>query len=300
MKITSLLTRSFIISLFSLASCSNDGKMKESTSASDDAPPPVTETVAFTPPVVSDEESTKALEDKKGSRNEEILNSSGVKEKIPEKIKKTADINITVDDYKEARTAIENIVRSGHGYISGENEQNNTYNITNTMIIRVANKQFEGMVSNLTAIKGHVNSRNVYTEDVTAEFVDITARLKSKKEVEKRYLEILQKANKVSDILEVEDQLRVIREEIEAKEGQLKYLNDQVEYSTINLSFHQDFEYKPEDRPGFFGRMGNAFGNGWNGFLSFLVGMMYAWPLWIILSIGGYFLYKFVKRQLKK
>jgi hypothetical protein len=104
----------------------------------------------------------------------------------------------------------------------------------------------------------------------------------------------------VTDILEVEEKLRVIREEIESKEGELKYLNDQVDYSTINLSFHQDFEYTPQDRPGFFGRMATAFGNGWSGFLSFLVGMMYAWPLWLILSIGGYFLYKFIRKQVKK
>lgn len=220
--------------------------------------------------------------------------------KVPEKIKKTADINITVEDYKQARAAIEKIVKSGAAYISSENEQNSTYSLSNTMVIRVVNKQFDNMVNSVTSVASHVNSKNIYTEDVTAQFVDITSRLKTKREVEKRYLEILKKANKITEILEVEDKIRIIQEEIEAKEGQLKYLNDQVDYSTINLSFHQDFEYTPMDEPGFFGRLGNAFGNGWKGFLSFIVGIVYAWPLWIVLGIGIYFLVKFVKRQLKK
>ncbi|MGZ6540065.1 MAG: DUF4349 domain-containing protein, partial [Bacteroidia bacterium] len=220
--------------------------------------------------------------------------------KITEKIKKTANIDISVNDYKIARVAIEKIVKSGNSYIAGENEQNSTYSIANSMIIRVPNKDFDGMVGNLTSVANHVNSKNIYMEDVTAQFIDITARLKTKKEVEKRYLDLLQKAVKVTDILEVEGQLRVIREEIEAKEGELKYLNDQVDYSTINLTLHQNFEYTPEDEPGFFGRMGHAFGNGWKGFLSFLIGIAYTWPLWIILGLSAYFIVKFIKRQLRK
>jgi hypothetical protein len=289
---------------FLFSACDKARESKESTA--DISPPPLMETVKFSPPSVNDEETASGSAEMSFSTTETVSKNAAPVEKsgakMEEKIKKTADLNITVDDYKVARSAIEKIVRSGHAYIAGENEQNNTYSISNTMVIRVANKYFDGTVNNVAAIPGHVNSKNIYMEDVTAQFVDITARLKSKKEVEKRYLEILQKANKVSDILEVEGQLRVIREEIEAKEGELKYLNDQVDYSTINLTIHQDFEYTPQDRPGFFGRMGTAFGNGWNGFLSFLVGIMYvyAWPLWILLSIGGYFLYRFIKRQTKK
>lgn len=220
--------------------------------------------------------------------------------KIPEKIKKTANLNITVDDYKKARTEIEKIVKAGNSYIGSENEQNTTYSITNYMVIRVLNKDFDAMVDKLLSVASNINSKNISAEDVTAQFVDIQSRLKSKKEIEKRYLDILTKAVKVTDILEIEKKLGEIREEIEAKEGQLKYLSDQVNYSTINLNFHQEFEYTPTDRPGFFGRLGNAFGNGWSGFLSFVVGLVYAWPLWIILGSGAYLLVRFIKRKSKK
>lgn len=227
-------------------------------------------------------------------------NSTFERIKIAEKIKKTADLNLTVEDYKKARIEIEKIVKSGNAYIGSENEQNTTYSITNYMVIRVLNKDFDAMVNKLLTVASNVNSKNVTAEDVTAQFVDIQSRLKSKKEIEKRYLDILQKASKVSDILEIEQKLGEIREEIEAKEGELKFLSDQVNYSTINLNFHQEFEYTPTDRPGFFGRMGSAFGNGWSGFLSFLVGVVYVWPLWLILGLTAYLLVKFIKRQSKK
>ncbi|MBA3971388.1 MAG: DUF4349 domain-containing protein [Bacteroidetes bacterium] len=296
----------FALSFIFLASCNDSssgfgyGKAKEeslvsaSMDMSEPPPPPMTEKVAFTPA------GSGETEDSKEAGNASVPPADAPAVKIAEKIKKTADVDISVEDYKIAREAIGKIVKAGNAYIGGENEQNSTYSITNSMVIRVANKDFDGMVTNLAAVASNVNSKNVYMEDVTAEFVDITARLKTKKEVEKRYIELLNKATKVTDILEVEQQLRVIREEIEAKEGQLKYLNDQVNYSTINLTLHQNFEYTPQNEPGFFGRMGHAFGNGWKGFLSFLVGIVYAWPLWIILGMIAYFSVKFIKKRLKK
>ncbi len=290
---------SLILAFVMLTSCGGKSKsvdfgpsMEEKASLSPmdmAAPPPIMETVKFTPPIISDEEIAT------GSNY-----SSTVSIKIPSKIKKTADLNITVDDYKKARIEIEKIVKSGNGYIGSENEQNTTYSITNDMIIRVVNKDFDSMVSKLLAVANNVNSKNISAEDVTAEFVDIQSRLKSKKEIEKRYLDILQKASKVSDILEIEQKIGEIREEIEAKEGELKYLSDQVDYSTININVHQEFEYTPTDKPGFFGRLGSAFGNGWSGFLTFVVGLVYAWPLWLIIGFTSFFLYRFIKRKIKK
>jgi hypothetical protein len=308
MKLQLFTAKTLLLSVMFLSAC-NNSDYTPSAEEKESVPPPMDEAGSaensktyvtnngLTTTLSGTTAANFTMSDKKAVETD---GSIKIKEKIPEKIKKTADINLSVDDYKDARSSIEKIVKSGDAYISGENEQNNTYSISNKMMIRVRNKDFDRMVNSISGIKGHVNSKNIYTEDVTAQFIDITARIKSKKEVEERYLELLKKAGKVTDILEVEEQLRVIREEIEAKEGQLKYLNDQVDYSTINLSFHQDFEYTPQDRPGFFGRMGAAFGNGWNGFLSFLVGVMYAWPLWVVLSIGGYFLYRYIKKQVKK
>jgi hypothetical protein len=283
-----------LIAIAMLAACggkSREEKISADITSADMAGLPMMETVKFTPPTVMDEETGNSLA---------AGTTATLQIKIPSKIRKTANLNITVDDYKKARTEIEAIIKTSNSYIGNENEQNSTYSITNDMVIRVVNKDFEGMVNRLLGVATNVNSKNISAEDVTAQFVDIQSRLKSKKEIEKRYLDILNKASKVTDVLEIEQKLGEIREEIEAKEGELKYLGDQVDYSTINLTFHQDFEYTPADKPGFFGRIGHAFGNGWNGFLSFLVGIVYAWPLWIILGATAYFLVRFIRRKMKK
>lgn len=299
---------SLIFAIMMFSSCGNNKSADFSSSESpmeegitaDMSPPP--------PPSSYDDESMDGessiaenkLNESSGGSSANLTVPVVEKIKVPEKIRKIANLNITVDDYKKARVDIEKIVKSGNAYIGSENEQNTTYSITNYMVIRVLNKDFDVMANKLLTVASHVNSKNITAEDVTAQFIDIQSRLKSKKEIEKRYLDILQKASKISDILEIEQKLGEIREQIEAKEGELKYLSDQVNYSTINLNFHQEFEYTPTDRPGFFGRLGNAFGNGWSGFLSFLVGFVYVWPLWLILGLGTYLLVKLIKRKSSK
>jgi hypothetical protein len=69
--------------------------------------------------------------------------------------------------------------------------------------------------------------------------VDLTARLKTQKKLEERYLAILARAESVEDMLKVEKQLSVARGEIEKLEGRQRYLDNQVELSTISVSFQR-------------------------------------------------------------
>ena len=78
---------------------------------------------------------------------------------------------------------------------------------------------------------------------MTEEFIDIEQRLKNKKEVQRRYIEILQnKAKTVEDVLAAEDKIRIIQEEIESREGRLRYLKDNIALSTINIEMYQELE----------------------------------------------------------
>lgn len=285
MKITYLLSVLFFV----LSSCGSNKEANFDAAASDISP------------LIMDESSAPAEASTISyAKKKEHTEQSASEFKKGEKLRKTAVLNFTVEDYQKSRAEIEKIINNNNAYLANENEQKNAYSISNDLVIRVDNKNFESLVNKLTPIAKDVNTKNIFIEDVTAEFVDIQSRLKSKKEIEARYIAILSKAQKVSDILEIEEKLGEIREEIEAKEGQLNYLSDQVDYSTIKLYIHQDFEYTPSERPGFWGRMGTAFGSGWNGFLSLIIGIVYTWPVWLIIGTIGFFLIRFVKRRLNK
>jgi hypothetical protein len=217
--------------------------------------------------------------------------------KTQEMIIRTGNLRFSLEEYKKGRSQIEQIIKSHNGYIASENEDNTTYNITNTMTVRVLNKDFDALMNGLGTVAKQINTKTVNTQDVTAEYVDIQARLKTKKEIDAQYIELLKKAVKIADIIEIEDKERVIREEIEAKEGELRLLKDQVSYSTINLVFYQNFEFAPEAHPGFFHRTAAALGSGWISFLNFIVALCYAWPAWIIIAIGIAVVVKVVRRR---
>lgn len=244
------------------------------------------------------------------------------------KIIKTADLKIKVDDVKKASSKMTNLVDMNGGYISSENlqstknyyqtiEKTEDYKIeeyevvtSNVIYIRVPTQNFQKVLSGMKGIAVSEDYVRVDAQDVTEEYYDLETRLKTKKEVEKRYIEILRsKAKTVSEILTAEEKIRVIREEIEVVEGRLKYLKNKVNLSSIQVEMYQDpvfiqetIKYKKYQETGwsFWEKAGNAISTGWNAILNFLIGLLYVWPFLIIIGTGLWFLLRKFKRLKNK
>ncbi|MEM7103130.1 MAG: DUF4349 domain-containing protein [Bacteroidota bacterium] len=216
---------------------------------------------------------------------EETKKEPEVEKKDGRKMIKTAEIRMEVSDFEEGRTEIDKAIAKYDATITSENEQRTSYQLRNGLVIRVKPEEFDALVNDLEGIALNLDSKNIDAKDVTEQFVDITSRLRTKREVEERYRDILKQAKTISDILAVEGQLRTIVEEIESLEGRLKYLNDQVGYSTINLNYYEAVEQTYTRKKGFWKRIGNSFGDGWEGMKEFLIGLTSIWPF--VLIIGG-------------
>lgn len=216
------------------------------------------------------------------------------------KLIKTGTLRMEVEDYSKTRKNINTLIPKFNAYIGGENENNDGSKIEASITIRVPFNQFDGLMEAMAGEGHYIANKTVTVDDVTAEYVDLAARLKTKLDVEDQYRGILKKAQKIPDILEVENELRVIREEIEAAQGRMKFINDQTQYSTLNLSVYQNLPYEAVPQPGFFGRFAEAFVNGWHGLLGFIVGLTSVWPFLIILTIAAILGRKFLRRSLKQ
>ena len=90
----------------------------------------------------------------------------------------------------------------------------------------------------------------------------------------------------------MEAQLKSIREEIESAKGRLQYMDHHVAYSNISLEYYQTFANSDPQSPGFLQRSWLSFKDGWNGLLSFALGIFSAWPL----IVGIVFIFIFIKR----
>jgi hypothetical protein len=203
------------------------------------------------------------------------------------KLIKNGYLTVEVKDYAAYRKSVQDLVKQHGGYLGNETEANETYRISNDLIIRVPAKSFDIIMNGLMSNTIKIDSKRIEVQDVGEEYADLQARILTKQAVEKRYLDILNKAGKITDILEVEEKLRVIREEIEAAQGRVKYLESQVSFSTINLNFYKvlDAHYTPPSGPGFFSRIWSGLVKGWENILDIIIGLVYLWPLWAIIFI---------------
>lgn len=240
---------------------------------------------------VADEANYKLNESEPNVMNFEVKKDVVTSEKKVSKILKEGSIGCELKDYHKDKAAIMALITKYGAYLGSESETKENYRITNDLVIRVSSAQFDAMINAIGEIASNVDYRRVTATDVTEEYVDIETRLKTKKEVEKRYIDFLSRAKNIEEVLKVENELRVIREEIEAKEGRLKFLNDRVEFSTINLNIYQNLDYSGaiSKKPGFFNKIGEALSYGWKGILSFIVALFYLWPVWLVGAAVIYF-----------
>lgn len=201
------------------------------------------------------------------------------------KIIKNANINFKTDDIEKATTFIEELVSNMPAYITNNNAIRSKTRESRYLTIKIACENFDTFLSELsTGIKNFEN-KEIYSEDVTTQFIDYTSRLNVKKETEKRYLEILNKAKTLTEIIEVEKALNELRSEIESLEGQLNYLNKQVDFSTIYISFYSENVHSKS----FLEDIGNAFISGGQLMYTFFLIVINIWPF-LLLALLAIFL----------
>lgn len=190
------------------------------------------------------------------------------------------------------------VKRSG-GYIQNDRSDKSYNQLTRTLIVRIPNKNFNKVVNDIDNDVEYFDSKNISSRDVTEEFIDLEARLKAKKTLEERYLQLLTKAKNVKEILDIERELSKIREEIEAKQGRLKYLENKVSMSTLTIEF-----YKITSNTGvtvsYGSKMWNAVKSGFDSMSSFFLFLLNIWPFLIIVIILTYYIRKKWKKSRSK
>ncbi|MBK6265516.1 DUF4349 domain-containing protein [Marivirga sp. S37H4] len=216
------------------------------------------------------------------------------------KIIKNGGIDFQTENIEKDYQKIRNLLPKFNAYIENENQSKSAFNIQYNLTIRVPSTVYDTLFSSISALAFQLDNRYSNVEDVTERYYDLKARIKNKEALEQRYVELLKKASAIKDILEIEKNLNEVRTEIERLQGQFNYLNKQVNFSTIHLSFYEvlPYEVNSSQREGFGARILRALGSGWNGFLSFLIGLTTLWPF-VILTVGVIYLFRKLRRKWK-
>ncbi|HHB79987.1 MAG TPA: DUF4349 domain-containing protein [Saprospiraceae bacterium] len=216
------------------------------------------------------------------------------------KIIKTAEVRLQVKNLDSSSKHIQDLVEQFGGFVSNLNMANSNYEWSAQISLKVPAKNFQTLLDSIKKQAIFLNYERIHTDDVTEEYFDIQTRLKTKKEVRDRYIDILRnKAKTVKDILLAEEKIRVVQEEIEAAEGRLKFLSSNVRLSTITVELYQKIEYKPTPNTysnSFWNRVGRSFKNGLSFFEELTLGLISIWPILLILGL----LFGFRKRIFRR
>lgn len=195
----------------------------------------------------------------------------------------TANLTFQVKDVQKSSSAVQQLCDKNDAFIADMQMTTTNYRISNIVTLRVPNKKFNSLLESVKGQSIFLDEASVNSNDVTEEYIDIESRLKTKREVRDRYIQILNtKTGTVKDIIEAEEAIRVITEEIEAKEGRLRYLQDQVSLSTITLEMYQKVDYVAEptiyEKP-FTEEISESFSSGWSFIQQFFLALITVWPL---------------------
>lgn len=222
-----------------------------------------------------------------------------VQQSNPKKIIKNGNFTIRTEDIKASKRQFDELLAQYGAYYSNESLSHDNTTIRYHLVVRVPAEKFEQLVKGIESKSYEIVDHNIYSDDVTEEYYDIETRLATKRDYLNRYRQLLSRANSIKDILEVEENIRVIQEEIESSEGRLRFLNSQVQLSTLNIQIFENkpYQYKPAKEDSFFERVKFALGSGWKGIVNFIIWFLAQWPFWISLGLILPIIRKWIKKS---
>ena len=194
---------------------------------------------------------------------------------------------------------IESSSLSGANYYSIS--RGNSGNRSAYYTLRIPSDKFETMMTGLSQL-GNVPYTYTYSENVTAQYYDTQARLTAYETQEERLLEMMEKAETVSDVITIEEKLTELRYQIESLQSTLTNWDRQVSYSSLYVTVDEVGEYTPQPQQSYLQELWQALTGAFKDlgrfFKNFLVFLVSAIPTLLVLVVL-FFIFRPVYRKVK-
>jgi hypothetical protein len=185
------------------------------------------------------------------------------------RIIRNAEINLEVASPAEGQRKLAALAEAHGGFVvtsesrlQGDGASGAPQSEIVTIQMRVPATRFDAAIAEIRAVGRRINAEKITGQDVTEEFIDLDARLRAQRALEAQFLEIMKRADKVSDALEVHSKLAGVRTEIEQIEGRRRFLENQAALSTINATLQPPSPLVGANTSGFLHGVRQAFGDG--------------------------------------
>ncbi len=160
-------------------------------------------------------------------------------EGVDRKIIKTGYLTLEVQDIVTAMDEVTGLAKDLDGYVVSSRIRERDDEITGEIRIRVPAGRFDEAFNELRQLATNVPDERTESQDVTEEYTDLKARLRNLEATENQYLELLEKAETVEDILKVRRELSNVRGEIEQIKGRIQYLERTSDMALIEVDLRE-------------------------------------------------------------
>ena len=158
------------------------------------------------------------------------------------KIIKNGDLSIQTREFDEFLTNLNRSILSVGGYVEASSINGNSYNKNRMrsadVTARIPADQLDAFCDQVSEL-GNVTYKNLYTRDVTLTYVDLESHVKALRTEQQTLMDLLAKAEKVEDIILIQNRLSDVLYEIESYESTLRTFDDQIAYSSEHLSIQE-------------------------------------------------------------
>ena len=187
-----------------------------------------------------------------------------------EKIIYSASVSVETTEFDDALGKVDELVERCGGFVESSSLNGSNYysqargyapTRSATYTLRIPSEHFNELMNSLSEL-GNVPYSHTYSDNITAQYYDVDARLTAYRTQETRLLEMMEQAETVSDLIEIEDRLAELRYRIESLQSTLKNWDRQVSYSTVSLTISEVTVYTPAEEPGFFAELWESVKNG--------------------------------------
>ncbi len=213
------------------------------------------------------------------------------------KLVRKAAYRFEVDDVSKAVSNIEHIIAQYPAIVADSRLESYPGRVQQTMTVRIEATYLDAFLAGIDKQPKSLDTRTITTTDFTKEFVDLEARLATKREVFNRFTDILRtRTASVEEILATERQIGQLQEEIESAVSRLNYLRDQVAYSTVTLEIYQTIQlHATATGPGLGEEFADAFRAGLDGTTDSLILLTHLWAI-ILAGTTAWLVVRFRRR----
>lgn len=176
---------------------------------------------------------------------------SGSAAAVERMVIRNANLSLIVTDPAETADEISRIATSRGGYVISSNIYQTTYGQQNIPVtrgsisIRVLSDSLDAALDEIKDLAVEVDSESVSGEDVTDQYTDLNSRLRNLEAAEEQLLEIMDTATETEDVLQIFNELKAVREEVEVLRGQMEYLEDSARLSQVTVELIPDEMSQP-------------------------------------------------------